>query len=106
MLISFIRTAKTFVDDTPATRAYFTSSTRSERITAYQTSQGLSASKRTSTTNAPSAPAKDVVVVSGIDLSEYLQAESNETVMERFMREDSAIQRFASSPWVGRTGKL
>lgn len=105
MLIAFVRTQKAFVDDTPAARNYFTSSTSSTKIATCKAYRKVTASEETATATAL-PPAKGAVVVSGIDLSEYLNAKSDETVMQRFMREDCPIQRFASSPWTARVDKL
>lgn len=105
MLIRFVRTKKVLVNDTSAARDYFTSSTSSEKITAYQASRKATALGKPATATAP-APAEGAVMVSGIDLSAYLHVAREETTMQRFMREDSAIQRFASSPWTARVDKL
>jgi hypothetical protein len=46
------------------------------------------------------------VTVFGIDLSEYLLATSNDSPLERFLKEENRLGEMASSPWVARKNKL
>lgn len=46
------------------------------------------------------------VVVSGHDLTRYLDVPSVETPFERFLKEENGLQRMATSPWICRVNKL
>ena len=46
------------------------------------------------------------MTVFGIDLSEYLLATSNDSPLERFLKEENRLGEMSSSPWVARKNKL
>lgn len=46
------------------------------------------------------------IVVSGQDLTHYMNASCADTPFERFLKEENGLQRLASSPWLARVNKL
>jgi hypothetical protein len=46
------------------------------------------------------------VTAFGIDLSEYLLPTSNDSPLERFLKEEDRLGEMSSSPWVARKNKL
>ena len=50
--------------------------------------------------------AQSTVIVSDQNLSQYILAPTAETPIERFIREENAVQMLSSCPWVARLSKL